>query len=216
MTATAIITHCGPDTLCGTANVPYSGRMNVEPDDSALMLRYKDGDAAAFETLYGRHKDSLYRYLMRLSMHRDTADDLFQEAWGKIINGRHNYRPIAKFSTYLFRVAHNCFIDHIRKNKRHTAEISINPDLYTDPGDEPDRSTELHLARRRLDACLKQIPSEQRDVFLLHEEAGLSIDEIARVTGVNRETAKSRLRYAAGKLKKALVGPDSAVRNGGP
>jgi RNA polymerase sigma-70 factor (ECF subfamily) len=214
MNSVAISTRTSPSPLCGADNVAYAPRMSVELDDSALMLRYRDGDVAAFESLYRRHKDSLYRYLMRLTLHRDTADDLFQEAWGKIINSRRNYRPTAKFSTFLFRVAHNCFIDHIRKNKRHTAETSIDPDLYSDPGDEPDRATEIHLARRRLDAFLNQIPSEQRDVFLLYEEAGFSIDEIALVTGVNRETAKSRLRYAAGKLRKALVEPNPAEEGG--
>ena len=86
-------------------NVAYARRMSVELDDSALMLRYRDGDVDAFETLYHRHNDSLYRYLVRLSLNRDTAEDLFQEAWGKIINSRHNYRPTAKFSTFLFRIS---------------------------------------------------------------------------------------------------------------
>jgi RNA polymerase sigma-70 factor (ECF subfamily) len=72
---------------------------------------------------------------------------------------------------------------------------------------QPDQLTENHLARRRLLSCLAQIPAEQRDVFLLYEEAGLTIDEIATVTGVNRETAKSRLRYATGKLKTAMLEP---------
>lgn len=213
MTAIAINTRSASGPLCEADHLAYARRMSVEPDDSALMLRYRDGDTAAFETIYLRHKDPLYRYLMRLSLHRDTADDLFQEAWGKIINSRHSYRPTAKFSTFLFRVAHNCFIDYIRKNKRHTAETSIDPDLYADPADEPDTVTEIHLARRRLDACLSQIPPEQRDAFLLHEEAGLSIDEIALVTGVNRETAKSRLRYAAAKLKVALIQPNVADKS---
>lgn|GEM_PF-323825 len=206
MTSATVYAGFRPAALCEDGGVAYARRMNVELDDSALMLRYRDGDTKAFETLYRRHNDSLYRYLMRLSLHRDTADDLFQEAWGKIINSRQNYRPTAKFSTFLFRVAHNCFIDHIRKNKRHAAETRIDPDLYaTSSADEPDQTTERLLARRRLDECLRRIPPEQRDVFLLYEEGGLSIDEIALVTGVNRETAKSRLRYAAGKLKAALL-----------
>lgn len=205
MTSAAFSAESLPGALCAHRNVAYARRMSVELDDSALMLRYKDGDVGAFETLYRRHNDSLFRYLMRLSLHQDTAEDVFQEAWGKIISSRSNYRPTAKFSTFLFRVAHNCFIDHLRKNKRHTAETSIDPDLMASPGGDPDQMTERHLARRRLDAWLGQIPPEQRDVFLLYEEAGFSIDEIATITGVNRETAKSRLRYAAGKLKTALL-----------
>ncbi len=168
------------------------------------MLRYKDGDVAAFETLYRRHNDSLYRYLLRCCRDRDAAEDVFQDVWGKIIKSRTNYRRTAKFTTFLYRVAHNCFIDHIRRNKRHLGKADTDPDQYTNPSDEPDLAAEKRLARQRLDIALMALPNEQRDVFLLHEEAGLTLDNIALVTGVNRETAKSRLRYAMNKLKAAL------------
>jgi RNA polymerase sigma-70 factor (ECF subfamily) len=181
--------------------------MDEAPEDSALMLRYRDGDVAAFEILYKRHKDALYRYLLRLCRHRDSAEDVFQEAWGKIVKSRANYRPTAKFTTFLYRVAHNCFIDHIRRNKRHTQTADIEPDTQPDPGELPEMQAERSLARRRLDAALRQLPEEQRDAFLLREEAGLSLDEIASVTGTNRETAKSRLRYAVNKLRAAIDEP---------
>ena len=181
--------------------------MGRTPDDSALMLRYKDGDVEAFETLYRRHNDSLYRYLLRLSLNQDTADDVFQDVWGKIIKARHRYRPTAKFTTFLYRVAHNCFIDYVRRNKRHMVSSGIDPDCSPDPGDEPDLQAEKSFARRRLDAALETLPDEQRDAFLLHEEAGLSIDAIAGITGVKREAVKSRLRYASKKLKAALAEP---------
>ena len=194
-------------SLSPGGNVAYARAMGRTPDDSALMLRYKDGDVEAFETLYRRHNDSLYRYLLRLSLNRATAEDIFQEVWGKIIKARHRYRPTAKFTTFLYRVAHNCFIDHVRRNNRHIVNAGIDPDASPDPGDEPDLQAEKSIARRRLDAALETIPAEQRDAFLLHEEAGLSIDTIARITGVKRETVKSRLRYAGKKLKSALDGP---------
>jgi len=179
--------------------------MTVPPDDTALMLRYKEGDIAAFEALYRRHSDSLFRYLLRLSQDGRIAEDVFQEAWGKIVNARHSYRPTARFSTYLFRVAHNCFIDYVRRNRRHRSEPGIDPDSSPHPGIAPEMATERELARRRLEAALAALPEEQRDAFLLSEEGGLSIDDIAKVTGVNRETAKSRLRYANRKLRDALV-----------
>ena len=194
-------------TLPTRANVTYSQTMNVMCADSALMLRYKDGDVAAFETLYRRHNDSLYRYLLRRGLNRDAAEDVFQDVWGKIIKSRSSYRPTAQFTTFLYRVAHNCFIDHIRKNKRHLAESSTDPDLSANPTDEPDLIAEKSMARNRLDAALLVLPNEQRDVFLLHEEAGLTLDTIAHVIGVNRETAKSRLRYAMNKLRAALAEP---------
>ena len=188
-------------------NVAYARSMGTTPDDSALMLRYKDGDIEAFETLYRRHNDPLYRYLLRLSLNPETAEDVFQDVWGKIIKARHRYRPTAKFSTFLYRVAHNCFIDYVRRSKRHMVNTGMDPDCSADPGDEPDLQAEKSIFRRRLDAALATIPDEQRDAFLLHEEAGLSVDTIARITGVKRETVKSRLRYASKKLKTALAGP---------
>ncbi len=196
----------GP-TLSPRVSVTYSRTMTETPTDSALMLRYKDGDVAAFETLYRRHNNSLYRYLLRCCRDRDAAEDVFQDVWGKIIKSRTNYRRTAKFTTFLYRVAHNCFIDHVRRNKRHLGKADTDPDQYASPSDEPDLAAEKRLARQRLDIALMALPNEQRDVFLLHEEAGLTLDNIALVTGVNRETAKSRLRYAMNKLKAALSEP---------
>ena len=182
----------------------YAPRMEHRPDDSALMLRYRDGDVAAFETLYRRHKDALFRYLLRHCRHRASAEDVFQEVWGKIIKARETYRPTAKFTTFLYHVAHNCFIDHIRRNKKHADTADIEPDCQPAGGDSTEMLVEKGLARRRLEAALQSLPDEQRDVFLLYEEAGLSLDEIAAVTDCKRETAKSRLRYAVGKLRAAL------------
>jgi len=193
--------------LCSTIKLAYAPRMGHIPDDSALMLRYQDGDVGAFETLYRRHNDPLYRYLLRLCHHRDTAEDIFQEVWGKIVKSRASYRPTAKFTTFLYRVAHNCFIDHVRRNKRHAGNTEFDAELHASPGDLPETSTERTLAKERLARALLELPEEQRDAFLLHEEAGLSIEQIASVTGSKRETAKSRLRYAVAKLREAIDEP---------
>lgn len=197
----------GPLPLLRRATVTYARAMEHAPDDSALLLRYRDGDVAAFEILYRRHNDALYRYLLRLCRHRDNADDIFQEVWGKIIKAADRYRPTAKFTTFLYRVAHNCFIDHLRRNKRHLHASDFDPDNHADPGDLPEMLAERSLARERLELALRDLPDEQRDVFLLHEEAGLDLDEIALITGSNRETTKSRLRYAVKKLRAAIDEP---------
>ena len=197
------MTH-GASPLCSEPVLAYIPAMVHTPEDSALMLRYKDGDVTAFEMLYRRHKDAIYRYLLRLCGNPDAAEDIFQEVWGKIINARGSYRPTAKFTTFLYRVAHNCFIDHIRRNKRHSNSTELDPEFHSDPGETLETSTERSLARERLLRALKALPDEQRDAFLLHEEGGLSVDQIALVTGCNRETAKSRLRYAIKKLRKAI------------
>jgi len=198
--------------------VAYAGGMTGSssrdtPTDAALMHRYRDGDAAAFETLYRRHNDRLYRYLLRLCRNEHTAEDLYQEVWGRVVKARHRYRPTAKFTTWLFRIAHNCFVDSVRRNRRFSAQ-SADPAEILDPGESPEQLTETSLARRRLLTALGDLPEEQRDVFLLYEEAALSLDEIASITGVNRETAKSRLRYANKKLRVALAEPRIATTDG--
>ena len=207
MAANAQVIQSGQLALSRKPELAYARAMEKAPEDSALMLRYCDGDVAAFEVLYRRHNDALYRYLLRRCQHRDSAEDVFQDVWGKIVKARSSYRPTAKFTTFMYRVAHNCFIDHIRRNKRHAQTVDIEPDSQPDTADLPETQTERSLARRRLVAALRQLPDEQRDVFLLREEAGFSLDQIATITDSNRETAKSRLRYAIKKLRAAIDEP---------
>lgn len=181
-----------------------------DDDDAQLMLAYARGEMRAFETLYSRHRSALYRYLVRQSRDTETAHDLFQEVWSRVIVNRARYEPRAKFRTFLFTLAHNCFIDHCRRVKSRPQGMGIEDAdaadlLPTEQDALPEAELERRESTQRYRAALAQLPQEQRDVYLLHEESELSLEEIARVTGVGAETAKSRLRYAVGKLKAALA-----------
>ena len=193
------------DAVTPPRAVAYTAAMTPADPDVRLMLRYRDGDAAAFDALYNRHKDGLYRYLLGLCLDTATAEDLFQEAWGKLIAARHRYRPTARFSTYLYRVAHNCFIDHYRRRRNRGREEDADAVALTAAEGDPGREAERALARARLQQLLAELPAEQRDAFLLREEGGLSVAEIAEATGVGTETAKSRLRYAYRKLREGFA-----------
>jgi RNA polymerase sigma-70 factor, ECF subfamily len=179
------------------------------PDDYELMLHYRAGDAKAFEILYVRHKGALYRYLQRLCRNREAANDLFQETWGKVISTRERYQPTAQFGAFLFRIAHNCAVDYFRRAERQhigrTDDVSEMEEVL--PGTEVDRPdtqlSETQLQSAFVDA-LNRLPAEQRNVFVLYEETGLTLEEIGDITGVGFETAKSRLRYALSKLRSAL------------
>ncbi len=180
-------------------------------DDSKLMIRYQNGDVAAFEILYSRHKGPLYRYFLRRGMSQDNASELFQEVWIKIIRAKDRYRPTAKFTTYMYQVAHNCFVDQIRMHGRmpqHDGNrAQIDPDeLSGDCRDDPPSFVERAQSADRFRNALAGLPDEQREAFVLREEGGLSIAQIATITGVNSETAKSRLRYAVKKLRQTLSG----------
>ncbi len=185
--------------------------MDRDDADEALMLRYREGDASAFQTLYQRHKGPLYRYLLRQGGDAALAEELFQDVWLKLIGARENYRPIARFTTFLYRLAHNRLIDHYRTHAR-ARLISFeddNPSLEAipaDPRQQPEQQADRQHQAERLLAVLAELPEAQREAFLLREEAGLSLEAMAEVTGVARETVKSRLRYAVAKLRAALGG----------
>jgi RNA polymerase sigma-70 factor (ECF subfamily) len=198
--------------------------MRAVEDDSLLMTRYARGDLAAFTQLYERHKGALYRYLLRLTRDRAITEDLFQEVWSRIISTRERYEPRAKFSTFLFSIGHNCFIDHYRRSSNASLIRADSPEhaaeaLADSPHRGPERLAESAQTAARFRAALERLPAEQREVFLLHEETGLNLDEIAKLTGVGVETAKSRLRYAVAKLRVSLAEgpiPGPQMRAGAP
>jgi len=184
-------------------------RVMASEDDGELMLRYARGDMRAFETLYRRHRSALYRYLVRQARNTETANDLFQEVWSKVIVSRERYEPRAQFRTFLYRIAHNCCIDYYRRTSVRKESSGAQEDWESAvPGpeqDRPDTRAEQMETAASYRAAIAALPAEQRDVFLLYE-SGLSLEEIASISAVGAETAKSRLRYAVAKLR-ALLAP---------
>jgi len=189
--------------------------MNADTDEK-LMLKYKEGDAAAFETVYLRHKDALYRYFARQCVNNVFADELFQDSWMSVINSREKYLAKAKFKTYLFHIAHNKLIDHYRRSKSglpssYSYDPSSNENAQTDEipmqsHQQPEQLASMLENSEQLLTAIGQLPEAQRDVFLMREESGLSLQEIADITNNNKETVKSRLRYAVNQLRKTLAG----------
>ncbi|MEO1319499.1 MAG: RNA polymerase sigma factor [Pseudomonadota bacterium] len=184
------------------------GRMDAPEPDEALMTRYRNGDAAAFDVLYHRHRGGLYRFVLRQVTSKALADELYQDIWMKLIDARDRYEPTARFTTWLYRMARNRVIDHYRRSAVRIADDGrgeTDPDSVAGgPSSEPERQAELDGAMASLAAGVANLPEPQRTAFLLREEGGLDLHQIAEVTGVMPETAKSRLRYALAKLRKAL------------
>lgn len=190
----------------------------AEVDDGDLMIRYAGGDLRAFEALYRRHRSPLYRYLARHTRDPEVANDIFQEVWSRVISSRARYEPRAKFSTFLYRIAHNCFIDHCRRSSARQERANVSNEdfdleiaLPAPVSDLPDARAEHMQTLTRYRSALASLPAEQRDTFLLYEESGLTLEEIGTITGVSMETAKSRLRYALSKLRNAM----GALRDNG-
>lgn len=184
--------------------------------DEVLMLTYaQQDDQKAFAELYARYKVNLYRYCVRMLNDEGLGADIYQEAWCKVIKARAKYKVKAKFKTYIFHVAHNLIIDAWRKRSSQGQKlefVSIDDDK-SDSGininlqSNTDIFTEL-VSTEQLEQFQKAVlhlPPEQRDALLLHYAHGFTLEDIAQMESVGRETIKSRLRYATKKLKHRLA-----------
>ena len=181
--------------------------------DEVLMQSYAAGQAMAFETLYQRHEQRLWRYFFRNTGDAALADDLSQDLWFSVVESATSYEIRSKFTTWLFTMAHHRLVDHWRRRR---PGLSLGGDseesqrlaesLFAASGFEPDHRLDRRLLAQLLLDALAQLPVEQRECFLLQVEADMTVADIAQATGVAEETAKSRLRYARSKLRQALEG----------
>jgi RNA polymerase sigma factor (sigma-70 family) len=191
----------------GTTN-PRSQFLTVsEPDsDEELMLRYSRGDAGAFDELYNRHRAPLFRFILRQVSEQATAEELYQDVWMGLIRAHQRYQATAKFTTYLYQVARNRIVDHYRRvsSRPVTAMTFEDGEHAASEQDQPEAHAQQFQQAAQLKALLQELPREQQEAFLLRHEAGMSLDEIATITGTNSETVKSRLRYAMNKLRSAV------------
>jgi len=176
----------------------------MQAGDEQLMLAYRGGDAGAFEELYRRHKGGLFRFVLRSVRERAVAEELYQEIWMRAIEARGRYEPRSKFTTWLYTIAHHRLVDHWRKKGLQVVSLDTESEFPAHPGFEPQGILQAKQGLERFARALDQLPPAQREVFLLHHEAEMSVAEIARATASDEEAAKSRLRYATAKLKEAL------------
>lgn len=191
--------------------------------DESLMQAYSAGDARAFEVLYTRHRGPFWRYLTRLIGSSAEGEELFQDAWQRVILARESYKfsnsdssvsnslvtdnSGSPFRAWLFRIGHNLAMDRLR-HKNIAPESSMDDNVLQFPAHaeaEPEQQSISAEAHQRLMQSLAELPHEQREVVLLRAEGELSLEEIGTLTGHGRETVKSRLRYALAKLKQSLA-----------
>jgi RNA polymerase sigma-70 factor (ECF subfamily) len=172
-----------------------------------LIRGLKAGRPEAFERLVRDHGDRIYRFVKRLSGER-SAEDLTQEVFLRVHRSIGAYRPEGRFESWLFAIASNLCIDHARRKKPEASLSEMDEDLAPERFASGDReAAELAEEGERRAALLKaveRLPFEQKQVFLLREEAGLSFREIAELTGCPLNTALGRMHYAMEALRKSL------------
>ena len=188
--------------------------MAQDMTDEELLAAYQQGDAGAFELLLRRHRAPLFTFLLRMLGDRERAEDLAQETFLRIVKGAQAWEQRARFQTWLFTIARNLCVDQSRRDRfRRTGSLDeTGPDGEPPMVDsvpsrdiDPARGAESARLRPVLQEALLALPVEQREVFILREQAGVPFREIAELVGVNENTVKSRMRYALEGLRKALL-----------
>lgn len=202
------LAQSGSPSETGSANEGTGNKSFARVSDEALMLGYQTGNAAAFEVLYGRYEGPMYRFLLRQTGDAAAAEEVFQDVWMRVVNSRARYEIRSRFSTWVYAIAHNRLVDFYRASAHASFLDQEESEAVLEelPVEEIDAGLRLDRKRatERLFVALAGLPSAQREAFLLQYESGLSVEEIASTTGVTRETAKSRLRYAVCKLRASL------------
>ena len=169
------------------------------PSDESLLARYRSGDGAAFEALYARHRQGLYRFLVSLSNKAELAEEIYQETWLSLIRSATQPQGRASFRTWLFQIGRNAAFDLLRRQQRidFVSYDAGNPaDEPGDPAPSPEQQCADRQRLRLLERALAALPAEQREILLLRELEDMSYAELAVTLGINEGTVKSRLARA--------------------
>jgi RNA polymerase sigma-70 factor (ECF subfamily) len=200
------------DTMLSTTAImpfmPATAGMDADTDE-ALLRRFAAGEARAFDVLYERHEMKVWRYVQRSMRNPAVADELMQEVWFSVARQAAQYQPTARFTTWLFTLAHNRMIDFHRATRARfdtAAGGALEPDELpaSDQHANPVAQLQSEQQRSAIVRAVAQLPGPQREAFLMHAEGELRVEDIANITRVSYETAKSRLRYARARLRELL------------
>ncbi|MHC4778277.1 MAG: RNA polymerase sigma factor [Planctomycetota bacterium] len=188
----------------------------MNPSDEELMLEAKGGDEGAFTELVSRYERSLISFYFRLGWDRQLAEDCAQEVFLRVFRAKKDYIPRAKFRTYLFRIARNLWIDHIRAKRTKGKVLSLSQSSQIDEeggalqerieGDAPPPSAKMRSAdlREKIVEAIDFLPEEQKSVFILCEVDGMRYSDVAEVLGIPVGTVKSRMHTAVSKIRARL------------
>jgi RNA polymerase sigma-70 factor (ECF subfamily) len=180
------------------------------PDgDRELVARYLDGDMTAFDALMSRHERRIYGLCLRFVRNHDDALDLTQEVFIKTFEKLASFRGDARFSTWIYRIAVNHAINHVKKNSKAFVEV----DEATATVEPSVHRTLLEEERREIVSVLmEELPPKQKAILELRMNQNLSYEEIARILGRSVSTIKSSVFFALTKLRK-MVEEGKAARH---
>ena len=180
-------------------------------EDEMLVAQFQAGRPDAFDDLMKRYKGRIYAYLLRSVKNYEDAEELTIEVFFKAYRALDTWKPQARFSTWLYRIAHNLSIDfHRAKSRRQTyslddEELSIDEPTAVDLWSNPEWEIEEKDRHRVIREAIDQLSPKQKAVFILNRYQGLQIKEITEVLGMAEGTVKIHLHRAVKKLQTLLL-----------
>jgi RNA polymerase sigma-70 factor (ECF subfamily) len=183
-------------------------------EDQLNITRAQSGDTAAFNALIRKYEVRAYQYAFRLTRNSEEASDIVAEAFVRIYNALHNFKGQSAFSTWMYRILTNCFLD-IRKRERSRPSTSLEATLQTDEGEmerqyeDPGRTPHEELERgereSRVEKAVSVLPEYQRAMIVMYHAEMMSYEDIAAALDLPIGTVKSRLNRARLSLREILV-----------
>lgn len=193
------------------AAIPVQGSAGVDTSDDALVKAAREGDFAAFEVLYERHRLAVYRFIYQMVHKQDDAEDITQEAFVRAFHSLHRFREQARFSTWITRIAMNLCTDRVRMAQRRASleqkeaqgalEWMTMSGVSPNPIEEIERSRTAALVRQAVTA----LPPHHRTAIILRDFEGKEYEEIGEVFGCSTGGAKLRVLRARRALKARLA-----------
>lgn len=185
--------------------------MTVDPDVE-LMLRVKSGDMAAFQILFDNYKNRVLNFCFRYCGHHSISEELTQEVFLRVFKAASRYRPTARFSTWLYRIATNVCLSEMRKREYRMKIDSLDqladdavPDITEDRENlSPEDYLQGREKDRRIQQAITALPAKQRVALLLHIEGGFRYKEIARQMDCTESHVKVLIHRGRKQLKKRL------------
>lgn len=182
-------------------------------DDAILIERSQSGDRSAFNALIVRHEVRAYQYAFRLTRNPEEAADVVSEAFVRVYNALHNFKGQSAFTTWLYRILTNCFLD-IRKRDKGRTNISLEATTQTSEGEierqieddapSPLEQTEQAEREERIETAVNHLPEYQRAMIMMYHAEQMSYEEIAEALDLPIGTVKSRLNRARISLRDLL------------
>jgi RNA polymerase sigma-70 factor (ECF subfamily) len=179
--------------------------------DSELVATAVRGFEGSFEELVRRYQRPISAYVYRMVGNYESALDLTQEIFIKVYNSLRRYRAEFKFSTWIYKIAHNCAVDHLRRNTTREQSLVLGPenDPFEMPVESsrlsPEQESERRERRGEIESVVRTLPANYRELIILRHSQDLSYEEIVEVTGLPLGTVKNRLFRAREMMRQQFV-----------